>query len=148
MQTRPDVLILVALPLVILFTLAISWFLGVPKSNLLFLIPAMSLSIMLLLSLSLNFFGSCIFFETLEFPFHNNLFSYVTIKVQFFWAPTPFLTNGQACWVRLALSSWTCCYWQTLHSVHTLSLTGWWYLHQKCTSVSFSIFSLQAPHLF
>ena len=89
MQTRPDVLILVALPLVILFTLAISWFLGVPKSNLLFLIPAVSLSIVLLLSLSLNFFGSCIFFKTLEFPFHNNLFSYVTTKVQFFYSSNP-----------------------------------------------------------
>ena len=86
MQTGSDVLILVALPLVILFTLVTTWFPGVPKSNLLFLILAVSLSIVLLLSLLLNFFGSRIFFVTLEFPFHNNLFFYVTTKVQFFFS--------------------------------------------------------------
>ena len=68
-------------------------------------------------------------------------------KSAIFWASTSFLTNG-ACWVRLPLSSWTCCCWQTSHSVRALSLTGCWYLHQECTSTSFSIFSLQAPRLF
>lgn len=92
MPTGQDVLTLVALPLVILFTLATTWFPGVPRSSLLFLVQAVSLSIVPLLSLVLNF--SRISFVTLEFLFHNSLFSYVTTKVQFFLQTTLSLTNG------------------------------------------------------
>ena len=69
-------------------------------------------------------------------------------KCDFFELQPRLSQTGQACWVRLPLSSWTCCCWQTSHPICALLLTGCWYLHQKCDSASLSIFSLQAPRLF
>ena len=83
MQIGLVALILAAQPLATLFILEATWFLGVPKSNLLSLAPVMNLNIILWRLSLLNFFGALIFSMTSKFQFRSSLSCYVTTRVPF-----------------------------------------------------------------